>query len=152
MSSLTCLGHGGGIFPISKHLGLSATCLGRTSASSKVGHLFRLSMVFPNLTPNLSTSFISLVLQVFSCKPCRTHIGRKANYKQGCHTTCNQNMFPLQVLHIHLQDTRPHMFSYFVACCIYKFWSCGMDLQKPTHEHAIIENTTTKSQLHFAIL
>jgi len=64
MSSLTCLRHGGGIIPISKHLGLAVTRLERRFVSFKVGHLFQLGMVFPNLTPNLSISFVSLLFQV----------------------------------------------------------------------------------------
>jgi len=40
------------------------------------------------------------------------------------------------------------MFFYFVACYIYRFCSCGVDFQKPTHDHAIIANPTTKSQLN----
>jgi hypothetical protein len=64
MSSLTCLGHGGGIIPISKHLGLGATCLKENFISFKVGHLFQLGMVFPNLTCNMYISFVSFLLQI----------------------------------------------------------------------------------------
>ncbi len=56
-----------------------------------------------------------------SCKPCKTYIGRKVDCKLGCQAAYNQSVLPLQVVGIHPQDTRPHMFSYFVACCIYRF-------------------------------
>jgi hypothetical protein len=45
MPSLACLGHGGGINHVSKHLGLGATHLGGKFASSKVGLLFQLGTV-----------------------------------------------------------------------------------------------------------
>ncbi len=58
MFSLTCLRCGGGISPISKHSGSGASHLGGRFASSEVGHLFWLGMVFRNLTPNLTISFV----------------------------------------------------------------------------------------------
>ncbi len=64
MSSLTCLRCGGGITLVSKHIGLGATCLGGRSTSFEVGCFFQLGMVFPNLTPNLTISFVSLLFQV----------------------------------------------------------------------------------------
>jgi hypothetical protein len=50
--------------PISKHFELGAICLKGRFVSFKVGHLFQLGMVFPNLTPNLYISFVSLLFQV----------------------------------------------------------------------------------------
>ncbi len=61
VSSLTCLSCGGGITLVSKHIRLGAACLGGRSASSESRHLFWLGMVFPNLTPNLTNSFVSLL-------------------------------------------------------------------------------------------
>jgi hypothetical protein len=52
------------LLPISKNLGLGATCLEGRFVSSKVGYLFQLGMVFPNLTPKLSISIVSLLFQV----------------------------------------------------------------------------------------
>jgi hypothetical protein len=43
---------------------LGATCLGGRSTSFEVGCFFQLGMVFPNLTPNLTISFVSLLFQV----------------------------------------------------------------------------------------
>ncbi len=64
MSSLACLCRGCGITPISKHIKLGTTCLGGRYVSSRARCLFQLGMVFPNLTPNLTISFISLLFQV----------------------------------------------------------------------------------------
>jgi hypothetical protein len=64
MSPFTCLHHGGSITPASKCIGLGATHLVGRSASSKIGRLYWLGMVFPNLTPNLTISFVSLLFQV----------------------------------------------------------------------------------------
>jgi hypothetical protein len=75
MSSLTCLHCGGGITPVSKHIGLGAIHLGGRSTASEAGCFLKLGMVFPNLTPNLTISFVSLLFQIgyifkrsFPCK------------------------------------------------------------------------------------
>jgi hypothetical protein len=63
MSSLACLRHGGGITPVSKHIGLGATRSRGKSTASEARCFFQLGMVFPNLTPNLTMSFVSLLFQ-----------------------------------------------------------------------------------------
>jgi hypothetical protein len=65
MSSLTCQRCRGGITHVSKHIGLGATCSRGRSTSFETGCSFQLGMVFPNLTCNLTISFVSLLDSIF---------------------------------------------------------------------------------------
>ncbi len=77
MPSLTCLGHGGGINHVSKHLGLGATHLKGISASSKIGCLFQLGMVS-------QTSHLTWLFPLFhSCSKSSTFSGVFSTCKKG---------------------------------------------------------------------